>query len=254
MNDVNIFYEQGKIMSTQSLFSKKNIESQQPDTRTGLMEEMNLPPAVIAFVRKNAQILQICLISVVVLMLAWVFYDYYTEKQEREAASLLATAMQTEATVDRIQMLENVINDYSGTDGARWSRLELAHLDYLEGRLDAAAARLEEIQAEVAADNPLVPLVIMNLAQIHEEAGNFDRAIADYTRLKKFPGFSEEAFLGLGRIYTAKAQPDLAVKEYEEFLSTMGDEADPQLRSQVQALLLSRGGETATANPEENKE
>ena len=63
-------------MSAQSLFSKKNIESQQPDTLTGLMEEMNLPPGLIAFVRKNSRSLQIGLTCIVVLVLAWVFYDY----------------------------------------------------------------------------------------------------------------------------------------------------------------------------------
>lgn len=243
-------------MSAQGLFSKKNIESQQPDTRTGLMEELNLPPEMISFVRKNARNLQIGLICIVVSVLAWVFYDYYTELQENKGASLLASAMQTEAIEERMQVLENVINDYSRTDAARWSKLELAHLDYQEGRFDAAIAKYEGILAKISADSSLVPLARTNLAQSYEETGQYDLAIAQYNLLKKSTGFTEEAHLALGRIYTAKDEPAQARKEYEELLSTMRDGADPQLRSMVQALLVSLGGEKVitTSQPEENKE
>jgi predicted negative regulator of RcsB-dependent stress response len=242
-------------MSAQSLFSKKNIESQQPDTRTGIMEEMNLPPVVISFIRKNARSLQIGLICIVVLVLGWILYDYYTELQENNGASLLASAMQTEATEERTQMLENVINDYSRTNAARWSKLELAHMDYQEGRFDAAAAKYEESLAKLPADNFLVPLARMNLAQSYEETGQYDQAIAQYNLLKETIGFKEEAHLALGRIFTAKDQAAQARKEYEELLSSMGDETDPQLRSRVQALVVSLGGEKIIATqPEENKE
>ena len=56
-------------MSAQSLFSKKNIASQQPtDTHRGLLDELSLPPQMISFIRKNARSLQIGLIIVVVLV------------------------------------------------------------------------------------------------------------------------------------------------------------------------------------------
>ncbi|MDH3390381.1 MAG: tetratricopeptide repeat protein [Desulfobulbaceae bacterium] len=242
-------------MSAQSLFSKKSIESQQPDTRTGLMEELNLPPGMIAFVRKNARNLQIGLISFVVLVLAWVFYDYYTELQENKGASLLASAMQTESLDERAWVLENVISDYSRTEAARWSKLELAHLDYQEGRFDAAVTKYEEVIARLSADNSLVPLARMNLAQIYEETAQYDQAIAQYILLKKSIGFGDEARLALGRIYTAKDQTAQARKEYEELLAGMEDEADPLLRSRVKALLISSGGENIipASQPEENK-
>ena len=243
-------------MTAQSLFSKKNIKSHQPDTRTGIMEELNLPPEVISFVRKNSRNLQIGLICIVVMVLAWVFYDYYTELQENKGASLLASAMQVEATEERIQVLENVINDYSGTDAALWSKLELAHLDYQEGRFDAATAKYEDILGKIPADSSLMPLARMNLAQSYEETSQYDQAIAQYNLLKQSTGFTEEAHLALGRIYTAKDQAAEARKEYEDLLSTMNDEADPQLRIMVQALLVSLGGEKiiTTEQPEENKE
>ena len=243
-------------MSAQSLFSKKNIKSQQPDTRSGIMEELNLPPEVISFIRKNARNLQIGLACIVVLALAWIFYDYYTELQENKGASLLASAMQTEATGERTLMLASVVNDYSRTDAARWSRLELAHLDYQEGLFDAAIAKYEEIIDKLSTDSSLLPLTRTNLAQSYEETGQYEQAIAQYNLLKKSIGFKEEAHLALGRIYTARDEPVQARKEYEELLTTMKDEADPQLRSRVQALLVSLGDEKVmpTSQPEENKE
>jgi predicted negative regulator of RcsB-dependent stress response len=242
-------------MSAQSLFSKKNIESQQPDTRTGIMEELNLPPEMISFIRKNSRMLQIGLSCFVVLVLAWVFYDHYAELQENKGASLLASAMQIEATEERAQTLASVITDYSRTDAARWSKLELAHLDYQEGNFEGAVAKYEEIIGTLSADSSLLPLARINLAQSYEEMGQYDQAIAQYNLLKKSPGFKEEGHLALARIYKVKDEPAQARKEYEELLNTMGEDADPQLKSRVQALLVSLSGEViiTTHQPEENK-
>jgi predicted negative regulator of RcsB-dependent stress response len=140
-------------MSAQSLFSKKNIQSQQTDSRRGLLEELNLPPALISFIRKHSRNLQIGLLSVVVLTLGWIFFDYYTEMQEKKGTSLLASGLQTDSVEQRVQVLENVIKDYGRTDAARWSKIELAHLDYNEGRFEAAAAKYKEILDALPADN-----------------------------------------------------------------------------------------------------
>jgi len=243
-------------MSAQSLFSKKNIEAQQPDTRRGLMEEMNLPPQMIAFIRKNSRNLQIVSIAVVVLVLGWVFYDYYTEMQEKKGASLLASGLQVEATEERVQVLQNVINDYGRTEAARWSRLELAHIDYKEGRFEAAAAKYKEILDAVPADNSLAPLTRLNLAQSYEQAGQYDQAIAQYTLLKKSAGFTNQAYWGLGRLYMVKEDRAQARKVYEELISSLENSPDPLLKSRVEAklALLDAGQAVIAAPAEENKE
>jgi len=243
-------------MSTQSLFSKKNIQAQQPDTRRGLLEELNLPPAFIAFVNNNARNLQIGLICVVVLVLAWIFFDYYTGMQEKKGASLLASGLQTELTEQRAQILENVISDYGGTEAARWSKLELAHLDYNEGRFEAAVAKYKEILDDLPADSFLAPLTRLNLAQSYEQAGQQDQAITQYNLLKKSIGFTNQAYLALGRIYMAKEDQVQARKVYEELLVSLEDITDPALMSHVEAKLamLDAGKPVITSQPEKNKE
>ena len=241
-------------MSTQSLFSRKNIESQQPDTRRGLLEELNLPPGVIAFIRKNARILQIGLIGVAVFVLAGIFYDYYTESQETKGASLLASGLQTESTEQRVAVLENVIRDYGRTEAARWAKLELAHLDYKEGRFEAAAAKYKEILAALPSESSLTPLTRLNLAQSYEQSGQNDQALTEYNLLKKSPGFSNEAYLALGRIYVAKEDPVEARKAYAELLSSLEQAPDPVLMSRLEAklALLDAGKISLSSQPEEN--
>ena len=220
------------------------------------MEEMNLPPELIAFIRKNTRNLQIGLICLVVLVLAWVFYDYYTGMQETKGASLLASGLQTEASEQRVQILETVINNYGRTDAARWSKLELAHIDYRDGRIEAAAAKYKEILDAVSADNPLAPLARLNLAQSYEQAGQYDQAIAQYNLLEKASGFTNQAYLGLGRIYIAKEDQVQARKAYEKLLGSLEDSPDAVLKSQVEAKLasLDAGKPVISSQPEENKE
>jgi len=244
-------------MSAKSLFSKKNIESQKLDPTTGIMEELNLPPEIISFVRKNARTLQIALVLFLILVLSWIFYDYYTERQENNAASLLASAMQIEKTEERLPVLEEVVNDFSRTDTALWGKLELANLDYQNGAYDWAIVKYEEIITKLPSGSSLVPLVRLNLAQSYEETTQYDQAISQYNLLKKATGFREESHLALGRIYKEKDDLPQARQEYEELLSTMEDGAAPQIRSKVQALLNSLGAaenDITAAKPEENKE
>lgn len=241
-------------MSAQSLFSKKNIESQQPDTRTGIMEELNLPPGLISFIRKNARTLQIALTGTLILILAWVFYDYYSEMQEKRGASLLASAMQIESTDERIEQLKTVVSDYSGTDAALWGKLEIAHFNFKEGRLDSAIANYEEILSKLSADSSLAPLVRMNLAQSFEASGGQEKAITQYNLLKKAVGFKEAAHLSLGRIYMERGESAQARKEYEELLNGFDEGTDPQLKSRIQAKLASigEGTDIPASKPEEN--
>jgi predicted negative regulator of RcsB-dependent stress response len=236
-------------MSAQNLFSKKNIQSQQAGPQRGLLEELNLPPGLISFIRSNSRNLQIGLAGIVVLVLAWVFFDYYTEMQEKKGTSLLAAGLQAESTEERLQKLESVTLDYGRTDAARWARIELAHLDYGAGRFEEAATKYREILEEVSAENPLVPLARMNLAQSYEELGQYDEAVAQYVLLKKDPGFANLAYWALGRVYTAKGDPVQARSTYQEFLDSLGDTPDPALVSRLEAKLVSLGTSGTVATP-----
>ncbi|MGW8161049.1 MAG: YfgM family protein [Desulfobulbales bacterium] len=246
-------------MSTQSSSGKKNMTSQQPISSGGLMEELNLPPQLILFVKKNSRNLQIGLIGFVVLVLAVIFYDYYAHNQAQKGASLLATGLQTEAADQQTQVFDNVIKEYGHTAAARWAELELAHQDYKEGKFEAAAAKYKEILDTLSADNPLVPLTRLSLAQSYEQSGEYDldMAVTEYNLLKNATGFANQAYLGLGRIYMAKKDLVQARQAYEELSQNLGESSDPELKAMVEAKLaaLEEADQSVIpSQPEENKE
>ena len=77
-------------MTQKSAFDKDNIKSKliQPEAQTGLLEELNLPPKIVSFIRKNDKQLKAGIIGIVVIVLGWVFYDYYTEQQRSKSSSM----------------------------------------------------------------------------------------------------------------------------------------------------------------------
>lgn len=243
-------------MSAQSLFSKKNIASQQHDSSRGLLEELNLPPGLISFIRKNSRKLQIVLVCAVILVVGWILFDYYSNVQERKGASLLASGLQSESDEQRIQVLQQVIDEFGSTDAARWSKIELAHLEYREANYEAAAAKYKDIIDELSTDNPLQPLIRLSLAQSYEQAGQLDQALAQYNLLKKSIGFADQAYGGLARIQMAKGDLAQARAAYLELLKILEEEQDPFMKSQVEAKLAAIDSNipASSSQSEENKE
>ena len=238
-----------------NLFSRKNIEAQQADTRSGLLEELNMPPEIISFIRKNARIMQIGAICIALAILGWLSYDYYAAQRENKGAALLASAMQVDSQDLRAQILENVLKDYTRTDAAIWSRLELGNIAYQAGRFEEAAGKFKETLDKLHSASPLIPLVRLSLAQSYEEADQYDQAIAQYNLLKKDTGFKRQANLALGRIFVAKGEADQARRVYEELLQGLAEQPDPELKSKVEATLASLGvvQTTSPSSPPEEK-
>ena len=79
----------------------------------------------------------------------------------------------------------------------------------------------------------------MNLAQSYEQIDQYDKALAQYDLLKKSPGFQNQAYWGLGRIYIAKEDPMQARKVYEELLNNLGETPDQAVKARLEAKLAS---------------
>lgn len=206
-------------MTDNSPFSKKSIETVNSEMGRGLLEEMNLPPQVISFIRQNRKNLQILGAGLVVAILAWTFYGSYAETQRDESAARLAVALQDKEDASRAQALQQIITDYSSTDAALWSRFELGHIDYNSGKLAEAAARYSMVLEDLESESPLRPLVQFSLAQTFEQKGDLDQALVFYLEIAKMPGFAEEGYAGLGRVYEAKNEPAKAREAYENYLA-----------------------------------
>jgi len=217
-----------------SPFTKLHVEEVTPAKRT-LLDELNLPPKARKFITDNAKTLQIALIALIVLISAWNFYNYYTQKQKNDSAALLAQAMQQTDAEKRVSDLQQVINDYSGSGAAMWSRIALAH-DQLEKKdYGKAQEELAAIKKDLGKGNPLYPLVMFDLAQVYEMNGDLDNALGQYAALRDIPGFVIIGYLGEARIHEQKNDTAKARETYE-MIKTQTD-LDPAVRELVEAKL-----------------
>ena len=227
-------------MTEQSAFNKNNINTATIRER-GFLEELNLPPAVISFIRKNQKQLKIVGIGAVLLLLAWIFYDNYAEVKRQEATAQLATALQESGVDQRVAALEEVQKKYSLTTVGLWSRLELAHLDFEAGDYAAAVEKYKAVLGKLADDNPLVPLVQYSIAYSYENLNDFDQALTYFRLLTAAPGFAAEGHLGLGRVYESTNEPAKAREVYENYLKSTAaadqDGLDDSIRAQIEERL-----------------
>jgi predicted negative regulator of RcsB-dependent stress response len=194
-----------------SAFSKKHIEEVTAAKRT-LLEELNLPPAAIKFIRENSTAIQAVAICLFLGICGWSYYDYYTTKQTNDAAALYYHAMREPTADGRIQFMEKVVTDYSSTGSALWCRIALVH----EKTPEEQVVELEKITKDVSRDDPLYPLLQYDLAQCYEMNNDSDKAMTIYKSLADIHGFAGISYLAMGRIFEQKNDLVQARDMYEK--------------------------------------
>ena len=100
--------------------------------------------------------------------------------------------------------------------------------DYIIFPLDVpsleSAKQYVEILSEVKDSNPLYPLFVFGLAQELEAEKKFQEATDRYNVLKEISGFSEIAYIGLGRLEEMQGNYDKALAFYNNYLLSLGDD------------------------------
>lgn len=208
-------------MSQESAFDSKTIEEAALDHPPGLLEQFNLPPQVIKYIRENRQKLWIaagCIAFVVVALSLW---DQYAERRAEKASSALSMALQAEED-QKQEQLAKVVDEYGSTSAGLWGRIELAHLAVEKGEVDKAIRELNEIKGDVSAKNPVMPLLLHILGALYEKNNELDKAVNAFTELSAFKPFELGAFEALGRLHEAQGQKDKALEMYKKALG-----ADP---------------------------
>lgn len=206
-------------MSDKSLFKPENILN--ADALAGkrdLLEELNLPPWLIAWLRQNQRWLIGVAVAVVVVLVGWSSYSQYAAKREQQAATLLARAMEAAEPAQRRPLLEAMINDFGGTGPALWGHIELAHLAAAEGDRAGAIKGYEAVPAKVDDFHPLAPLARFSLAGVLAAAGERERAADLYRALAEMPGFSGFGYLGQAEIHEQQGEAEAARAMYRKVL------------------------------------
>lgn len=203
-------------MTEPSVFSKKHAETMAQDKRA-ILEEMNLPPAMIEFIRTNSKALQLAITIIVIAILAWEGYGKYTAVQRDNSADMLYMAMKADGD-QRVNQLKALSAKFGKRGSGPWGAIEQGHLAFKEGKYQEAVTLYESVIRSTPSDNPLLPLVQFNLAQAYENLPDQAKAKATYQALAGTQGFAGEANLGLARIAELEGNVDEAKSQYQAYV------------------------------------
>ena len=97
-----------------------------------------------------------------------------------------------------------------------------------EGETDEAIQDLLAVKKEVSENNPVMPLLLFNLAGLYENRNELDKAMASLNELAVYKGFDAIAYKAMGRIYEQQGNNGEAVAMYQQYLTAAEKEDGPQ--------------------------
>ncbi|MDT8334799.1 MAG: tetratricopeptide repeat protein [Desulfurivibrionaceae bacterium] len=204
----------GDIMAEGRSTEQKEQRKIDIERKDGLLEELNLPPHVIGFIRDNARNLQIGAACLVLVVLGWTYFDYYTQSRAEQASAALHAAVGETDDAARLELLRNVAVDFSGSDAVAWSRIEQGHVAFRKGDYDRALVLFNEVAGDLDGDSPLLPLLAYKTGIAHENNSDFGQALQAYAELARHKEFAVKGMMAQGRIYELKGQKGKALEVY----------------------------------------
>ena len=182
----------------------------------GLLEQFNLPPRAIAFLRRNQRLIWVVVAVCAALAVAVSGFTTYRDHRAAKAASALDAALLAKA--DNRQLLEQVTREYASTPSALWAGIELAWMDEKEQQRGKALGRYEQFNASLPSTSPLKPLILFKIAALQEQEKQYDQALATNGQLAGLAGFEAEAVRSMGRIHETMGNKEQATVMYSRFL------------------------------------
>lgn len=229
-------------MSQQNPFDRQHVEESAVAQPPGLLEQFNLPPAVIAYLRKNQRTIWIVVGCIVLIVVAAALYNQYTDYREEKAASALTLAMQEEGE-QKAESLAKVVEEFGSTSSGKWSRIELAHIAAQKGDLEKAIQEFNSVKNEVSSKDPLKPLVLNALGINYERNKEPEKALASFEELSGYKGFEVSSYKAMGRIFELQGQKEKALQMYKKSLEPVnGEDLSPGItpdREIIQAKINS---------------
>jgi len=225
-------------MAKDDVFVKPYVDERDKNNLEALLEQLNLPPTFIAFVKRHKRAIQVITAAIVVVVVAGSWYGSYRQNRVEQASAALAVAVELEGQ-ELIGALTDVEDAYSGTDAALWASIGRAQELARSGDVEGARQTYLEVREEIGDSSPLSPLLTYGIALTSEVLADFDRARSAYETLKTTDGFSEIGYLGLGRVYEISGQGERAVQIYEEYLASTSGQGGRGQRGLVEEKIAS---------------
>ena len=214
-------------MANEDIFDKEYVDEREKDGLEGLMEQLNLPPAVIKFVQENKRLVQIGIAGLIIMVVGWSLYGSYRDGRIGKSSEALFSAKEFtgQEMLDKLAVVEE---EFSGTDAALWASINTAQ-DYLKNsKVAEAQQKFKEVRENLKASSPLWPLVSVGIAQSAEAAMNFEEAAVEYGKLIEQEGYQDIGYLGTARVQELQGNEKKALELYENYLATLDPSATLQ--------------------------
>lgn len=202
----------------QSAFDLKHIEETAAVETSGVLDQLNLPPAFVDFLRKNQRAIWIVVGVVVTIVTVVSLYGSYRNYSLNKASTAYDAALLLEGDQKKAA-LQKVADKFGSTPSSIWSRVELAHIDQEAGDIKGAIDKLTAISSDLTQTSLLKPLILVNLGGLYEQDKQLDKAVTVFQELKGLNGFESAAVSSLGRVYENQGNMDKAVDMYQQYLT-----------------------------------
>ena len=221
----------------QSSFDLKHIEETAMVESSGILDQLNLPPGLIDFLRKNKRTLWFIFGVIATVVVVVSLYGSYRNYMITHATTAYDQAMLLDGSQKK-EALQALIEKYGSTLTAVWSKVELARMDEAAGDIHGAIDKLLSISSSLEQKSLIKPLVLVSLGGLYEQDKQPDKALDIYEQLKTFQGFASFAVNSMGRVYEVKGDTTEAVRLFKEYLRmTMVDGKAPQGNNPVRAMV-----------------
>lgn len=221
-------------MSEQSSFNLKQASEEAYIEPSGILDQLNLSPSIVSFLRENKRMIQVLAVVTVVLVVSISLYKSYRENRLEDAASSLSLSMSAEGEA-KVTALKQVMTDFSGTPSALWAATELGHLSMKDDEYSLAAKQYTEVRDQLSDSSPMFGLLSFGIAQAYEAGKEYSESSAAYSVLKDIAGYDKEGYLGMARVLEAQGENDKALAVYEEYLGTfLGGNTNERAKTMIQ--------------------
>lgn len=220
-------------MAESKAFEKIHVDERDKGNLEGLLEQLNLPPSLVAFVREHKRAVQLVAAAVIVTVVIWALYDSYRENRIHDGVAALAEAMDKNPA-EQIEALATVTEDFSGTPAALWAGINRGKALAEEGRSPEALSQYQAVRREIDEDSALYPLIVAAMAQLYEREKRYDEAVREYQVLQQRTGYESLGYLGIGRVHELQDNRARALEVYQEFLNQAAGTLDQAQRYLVE--------------------
>ena len=185
----------------------------------------------------------------------WRGWNAYLDGKSRAAGERFSTMLQAFDSADQKrgeQLADEIIADYGSTPYAEQTQLVLARVDVESGKLDDAAAKLQQVMND-SKDAELALVARLRLARVQQAQGKYDAALATLDDANA-PAVAATVSELRGDVLLAKGDRAAARTAYQEALDGAGADTglvDPQvLKLKIDELSTAAGaGQPPPAAP-----